>query len=169
MYVLPHDYYDCTTSCRANTVAKLQSRGKYPRRNSEGSPTGQFQLSADRRNRSESRACNYYNGRSARQCNLIWSILPLNDDDDCNDERGVIIIVWSVEKYRVIYRVYCCVSTRFRREIGRSASGHFLPSSITRGTCGGLRIKHPRFHFIVSLIPHRYCRRRTSRRTWRYC
>lgn len=35
-------------------------------------------LSVDRRNGSESRACNYYNGRSARRYNLIWSILLWN-------------------------------------------------------------------------------------------
>lgn len=34
-----------TRRCRPNTVAKLQSRGKFPRRNSKRSPTGQLRLS----------------------------------------------------------------------------------------------------------------------------
>lgn len=88
-------------------------------------------------NGSESRACNYYNGRPARRYNLIWFIL-LNDDDDYDDanddnEASCYSLVYG-ECY-VIYRVACCCGAAFQREIGRSRRP--LRSSITRGTCGG--------------------------------
>jgi len=80
--------------------------------------------SLDHRNGSESRACNYYNGRSARRYNLIWFILLWNADGTCDDGGGddddddddeVLPLVWSMENaivYRCLLYVVFPLSTR---------------------------------------------------------